>query len=84
MENSTLSSYVAQFPSYDWTDQCIQRLVAAGNQSIGYVGDGGSPQPSFIPNATWGIDRETCIKFCNSSTISSVQMPNNALWDLGD
>lgn len=72
MADLSVSSYIAQFPSSDWTHQCLQNIVAAGNQSIGYVGNGGRPLPHFEPNETWGIDRETCIKFCNSSTIPLV------------
>ena len=74
MANLSVSSYIAQFSSSDWTHQCLQNIVAAGNQSIGYVGKEGRPLPHFEPNETWGIDRETCIKFCNSTAIPLVCM----------
>ena len=79
MANLNVSSYLAQFTSADWTYQCVQKIAAAGNQSISYVGNGGRPLLNIkpietwgIPNETWGINRETCIKFCNSTTIALV------------
>ena len=81
MANLSVSSYIAQFPSSDWTHQCLQAIVAAGNQSIGYVDEWGRPLSHFVPNETWGIDRETCIKFCNSTVVPIVRNLNSAALD---
>ena len=78
-----VSSYLGNYTSADWIYQCVQNIAAASNQynqsnqSIGYVGNGGSPlhligPPWGVPSESWGIDRGTCIRFCNSNKIPLV------------
>ena len=78
MENSSVYDFLSQVPSWDWTAQCIQRLIVT-NDSVRFVGAEGYPMQQYVNGSTWGIDLATCLSHCNSTVIPMVVISRSIL-----
>ena len=74
MASGGFRNYLSANPPWDWNTKCIQSLIDAtsNNVSIGFVDGAGRAMPGFEQGKTWGVNRSTCLKLCNSNDIPLV------------
>ena len=70
--SSSVNNVLTQLPNTSWTYLCVQKIIKGANGPIQFVGPGGQLETSFVDNFTWGVSRDTCLRYCNHNVIPIV------------